>query len=99
LRLKLDSVFTQHNLLAYVSGHEHTLQVLKSKGKHLHLVSGFGMENHAESLTTGDNTIFALLAPGFMRLDFLKDESVRLSIIEAAKDSANRIEIFSMKLR
>ena len=99
MKMKLDSVLVRYQPVAYVSGHEHTLQVLKSKGKCFYLISGYGIETHSESLTAGDNTIFARLAPGFMRLDFLTDGSIRLGVIEAAEDSASDVEVFSMKLR
>lgn len=99
MRLKLDSVLSQHTPVAYAAGHEHTLQVLDRKAHHYYIVSGKGIQKHTEGLTHGDNTIFADRSAGFMRIDFARNGSVRLGVIEANGDSVNGMEVFSMMLR
>lgn len=98
LRRRLDSVLTVHRPVAYVSGHDHTLQILKPVNGYYHLVSGYGMKGHSSALTVGERTIFARRAPGFMRMDFLTDGRVSVRVFEVSDDADGR-EIFSMKLR
>lgn len=99
MKTALDSIFSLYNIAVYAAGHEHTLQILKSKLRHVYLVSGYGIASHSESLTVEENTVFARLAPGFMRLDYLSNGLFRLSVIEAVEGEENGVEIFSMKLR
>lgn len=97
MRMKLDSVLSQHNVLIYAAGHEHTLQVMNKRAHHYYLVSGNGIQNHSEALTTGKNTLLASRYEGFMRVDFSINGSVRLGVISL--EGNKRREIFSMMLR
>lgn len=99
MRISIDSVLSIHPPIIYAAGHEHTLQILEPKTGYYHLISGFGMKNHISPLTTGENTIFARLAPGFMRIDFVKSGFVRLAVFEVKENPNNIEEIFSMPLR
>ncbi|MBC8042715.1 MAG: hypothetical protein IAF08_04645 [Rhizobacter sp.] len=104
LKLRLDSVMTAHPPLAYSSGHEHTLQVLKSNSSYFYLVSGDGMAGHFDQpLTTGDDTVFAHEFPGFMRIDFLRTGRIRLSVVEPSSErgaaNVKAVEVFSMWLK
>lgn len=99
LRSKLDSVLSLHSPVVYAAGHEHTLQVLDKTTHYYHIVSGKGIQKHDEGLTYGENTIFAHRTAGFMRLDFAKNGSIRLGVVEAVQGSDNGEEVFSMFLR
>jgi calcineurin-like phosphoesterase family protein len=96
MKKNLEEVFSRNPPLVYAAGHEHVLEVLKSPGRYLLLVSGYGTSKHDPSLTTGENTIFAHRYPGFMRLDLLRDGRVRLGVIEPIDDSGEPTEVFSM---
>lgn len=99
LRVKIDSVLSSSSPIAYVSGHEHTLQVLNRVAHHYYLVSGKGIQQHDEALTYGENTIFAHRGAGFMRIDVSLSGAVRLGVIEATEAHGNGVEVFSMMLR
>jgi hypothetical protein len=94
MRRRLDSVFTEAPILAYVAGHEHALQVLSGKSKGLNIVSGKGIVKHTEALTTGWNTIAATRNTGFQRMDILLDGRIRLGMIDCSSGIAE--EVFSM---
>jgi hypothetical protein len=99
LRMRLNSILAVHPPLAYVSGHEHTLQILRPKTGYHYIVSGYGMQGHNSAVTTGENTLFASRrAPGFMRMDLLMDGGVHVRVIEAG-DAEGGEEIYSIKLR
>ncbi|MEE9187337.1 MAG: metallophosphoesterase, partial [Bacteroidota bacterium] len=70
LKTRIEGVLSEHPPLAYVAGHEHNLQVLRGSGPYLVVISGSGAYGHMPTLTVGDNTLFAYLHPGFVRLDF-----------------------------
>ncbi len=97
MRTSLDSLLSLHDVVAYASGHEHTLQVIKNRARHFYLVSGNGIVQHSEALTTGKNSLFASRAEGFMRLDVGRNGAVRLAVISTADGDA--AEVFSMMLR
>ncbi|MHB1050075.1 MAG: metallophosphoesterase [Bacteroidota bacterium] len=98
LRFRLDSTLSLHPPLAYSAGHEHTLQILEPRSGYYHLVSGHGMSGHHAALTTGENTIFARRAPGYMRLDIFRNGGVRVSVVESGT-GADGTEIFSIRIR
>jgi len=98
LRHRLDSVLSIHRPIAYASGHEHSLQILKPANGFHYLVSGYGMKSHSSALRTGEGTLFARRAPGFMRLDFFADGRVCVRVFEVSENE-DGTEIFSMMLR
>jgi hypothetical protein len=98
LRRRLDSTLSLHPPLAYVSGHEHTLQILEPRSGYYHLVSGHGMSGHHAALTAGENTIFARRAPGFMRMDIFKSGGVIVRVVESGPAAGGTV-IFSIRLR
>ncbi|GAB4294611.1 MAG: hypothetical protein Kow0098_16280 [Ignavibacteriaceae bacterium] len=85
----MKKVLVNHRNVIYVSGHEHSLQVLKSDGRILQLVSGSGIYGHQNPVTTSENTIFAGAVPGFMAITFCKDKSIVLEIIEVEDKNGN----------
>lgn len=98
LRRRLDSTLSLHQPLAYVSGHEHTLQILEPRTGYYHLVSGYGMSGHRAALTAGENTMFARRAPGYMTMEFFRSGIVVVRVIEAG-DETQGTEIFSIRIR
>lgn len=99
LRVRLDSTLAVNPPLAYISGHDHALQILSPTSGFHYLVSGNGLQRHHSALTTGENTLFASRrAPGFMRMDLLTDGSVHVRVIEAG-DAEGGEEIYSLTLR
>ncbi len=80
----VDSVLSLYPRALYVSGHDHTVQVLRNSEERFFIVSGNGVEKHDESLTSGDDTMIATREKGFIRLDLLRNGSVRLGVISAA---------------
>ena len=96
MRKSIDSVLTLYPPLAYVAGHEHTLQVLKGSKKYFALVSGNGISAHSSALTTAPSTLFADRKAGFMRIDF-GDEPV-LRIFQPTEEGEG-VEVFRMFLK
>ena len=69
-------------LLIYVSGHEHSLQVLKGDIADYLLVSGAAASRKVTEVSSGDNTLFAHQHTGFMAVDFFTDRKVLLRVVE-----------------
>ena len=89
--------------LAYAAGHDHSLQVFRSRtGPRYTMVSGLGATSRTSEVGTASNTLFAHANPlhtGFMQMDFLRSGAVRLSVMEASADNPGvGTEVFSMML-
>ncbi len=69
-------------LLIYVSGHEHSLQVLKGEIADYLLVSGAAASRKVTEVSSGENTLFAHQHTGFMAVDFFGDGKVLLRVVE-----------------
>ena len=86
--------------LAYAAGHDHGLQVFRSDiGPPFVLVSGFGSRGRASEVGSDSRTLFAHANadhPGFMQIDFLRDGSARLAVIEYAGDDLPPVEVYSI---
>lgn len=81
LRGALVEAFTREPPLVYVAGHEHGLEVHRGPGARYALVSGAGSSGKISRLYPRDGTLFAVAAPGFMRVDAYRDGRVYLSVI------------------
>lgn len=81
MRRAFDSVFIEHPPLVYAAGHEHALQVLRGTSARYLLVSGAGIYGHVSRVAWLDRTRYAASRSGYMRLDVLRDGSVRLAVI------------------
>ena len=80
---QLKEVFAVRKPLIYAAGHEHSLQVLEGKDAVGYiLVSGAGSISKLTPVGHGENTLFAHHHLGFMSVDFLKDGSVWIYVIE-----------------
>lgn len=97
MRAMLDTAFIVRAPLAYAAGHEHNLEVLKGETADYLLVSGGGHYDHASSTGWRDETMFAVEAGGFMRLDVLESGRVRLGVITVDATGAGT-EVFSSYL-
>jgi hypothetical protein len=80
---QLKEAFAVRKPLIYAAGHDHSLQVLEMReAVEYILVSGAGSISKLSSVRHSDNTLFAHLHEGFMSVDFLKDGSVWIYVIE-----------------
>lgn len=80
---ELLSVLQEKPPLAFAAGHEHDLQVLEGgKAAKYILVSGAGSKTMLTTATHHSDTLFSHLHPGFMALDFMKNGTVLLRIVE-----------------
>jgi hypothetical protein len=83
---RMEAVLSKYNNIIYASGHEHSLQVIEGINNNIYLVSGYGTAVHSNTLSYGDKSIFSVLSPGFIQLDFLKDKSIRLAVFTINKN-------------
>jgi len=81
LRTALQAAFAQDPPLVYAAGHEHGLEVHRGSGARYTLVSGAGSPGHLSALHPSDETLFAMSANGFMRVDAYRDGRVLLTVI------------------
>ena len=86
LRDSLELVFRDAPPLAFLSGHDHGLQVLSGGGVRHVLVSGSGSYDHNNAVKRLDSTRYASARPGFMRVDVLGDGRVRLGVLTVQAD-------------
>lgn len=66
--------------MLYAAGHEHNLQVFRRDPARYQLVSGGGIYNHTTRVRAITGTRYTRRASGYMRLSFLRDGRVRLSV-------------------
>jgi hypothetical protein len=86
--------FDQAPPALYAAGHDHNLQVIRSRPAKLLLVSGAGIYGHTSEVTRIKGTLFARDASGYARLDIPRSGPARLAIIQV--DAAGRgREVFS----
>jgi hypothetical protein len=90
MRDALAGAMRGHWPLAWASGHEHVLQVIESSAWGRVLVSGAGIYGHVTYVRGVPGSLFGAARPGFMRIDFLRDGSRRLSVIEVGRDGGYR---------
>lgn len=78
----LNEVLKENKPLFYAAGHDHSLQVMEGESVDYILVSGAGSIPRIMPVGDAENTLFAHSHPGFMVLDILADERVKLQVIE-----------------
>jgi len=98
MREAIGGVFKTSTPLAYAAGHEHNLQVIQRKGAEYLLVSGTGFFGHTSRTAPDENTLFARVASGFMRLDFSVTGEVRLAVV-VVDVQGNAREAFSKMVK
>ena len=79
----------------FVSGHDNSLQYLKSRGQHF-VVSGSGAKRTA---TSKKNAIFSYGQKGFSKIDFYQDGSSFLSFFVSNEDGTEGTEVFRTKIK
>ena len=97
MRAMFDTAFVVDPPLVYAAGHEHNLEVLAGETADYLLVSGGGYYDHASSTGWRDETLFAVEAGGFMRLDVLVTGRVRLGVV-TVDATGTGTEVFSSYL-
>ncbi len=95
LRSKLLAAMSAFPPLAYVSGHDHGLQVMR-EGSRYFLVSGSASKK--EPMGHGNRSLFSEGNHGFMCVDVMTDGSVYLTVVHFKKDGA-RLPDVSFRLR
>jgi hypothetical protein len=97
MRKDLQAALGANPPLAYISGHDHSLQVLRGGGI-AYLVSGGGIYGNETPVTAISETLFAEEASGFMKIDVLIDLRARLAVYRT--DGTGRAEeVYSLWLR
>ena len=67
---RIEEIFWNNPPLIYAAGHDHSLQIIDSKGEvGAHIVSGAGAPERVSTVTNIPGTIFAHAAPGFIVVD------------------------------
>ena len=95
LKDDLESILKQHSGVVFASGHEHALQILEGVNDNVYVVSGSGIWGHVEeSLTEGEDTIFAGQHEGFIILDYFSDGKIKLSAIKVLNKAGMRPKRF-----
>jgi hypothetical protein len=98
MRATFDSAFAVHRPLLYAAGHDHGLQVFRGGGAHYSLVSGGGVYGHTSPVTRRPNTLLAMRASGFMRLDVVASTGrERLSVFTVDASGAAQ-EVYALWL-
>ena len=97
MRAMFDTAFVINPPLVYAAGHEHNLEVLAGETADYLLVSGGGYYDHASSTGWRDETLFAVEAGGFVRLDVLVTGRVRLGVV-TVDATGTGTEVFSSYL-
>jgi hypothetical protein len=98
MRATFDSAFATHRPLLYAAGHDHGLQVFRGGGARYSLVSGGGVYGHTGPVTRRPNTLLAMRASGFMRLDVVAATGrARLSVFTVDGSGAAR-EVYTLWL-
>jgi hypothetical protein len=86
----LDAAFLTSPPAAYVSGHDHGLQVIETAPGRYQLVSGSGYYGHVDFVWPVDGTQVALAKSGFMRLDVALDGRLRLGVLTVDRNGTAR---------
>ncbi|MEP6711242.1 MAG: metallophosphoesterase [Ferruginibacter sp.] len=82
----VQNVIKGHPNVIYVSGHEHTLQMIQDSGYN-YIVSGSGSKT--SRVSKSKNTLFASSDNGFVTLEISKNKNVRASFYTVLGDSVN----------
>ena len=97
MRAALESAMRVDPPLAFVSGHEHNLQLLEGTSARWIVVSGGGIHGHATAVRRLDATLFAAARSGYIRLDVQSDGRVRLGVIVVSDEGEGK-EVYARDL-
>ncbi len=90
MRAALDSVFACYPPVLYASGHEHTLQLIDRGRPPLLAVSGAGIFGHTGFVAGISGSRPALSQAGFMRLDVLANDRLRLGVLTVTRNGGTQ---------
>jgi len=90
MRDALWGALAAHPPLAWAAGHEHALQVIESERYGRVLVSGAGIYDHEGHVAAVAGSLYQASRAGYQRIDFLRDGTRRLGVVEVAKDGSSR---------
>lgn len=82
MRRQLEDAMAEAPPLLFAAGHDHSLQVFRGPTARFSVVSGSGTIDHQTNIGWKPATLYASSAAGYMRVDVLQDQSIRLSVIE-----------------
>jgi hypothetical protein len=80
MRAEILRALAPHPPMLYASGHDHNLQVFRGPVAAYSVVSGAGTNGHQAPVGWTASTLYAVAAPGFMRVDVDRSGRVRLSV-------------------
>ncbi|MCH8033068.1 MAG: metallophosphoesterase [Bacteroidetes bacterium] len=96
---EMENVLSKYSGIIYASGHEHAIQIIDGVGDNTYVVSGSGIyDYHTDSIGDGDDTIFAGEYEGFVLIDLLKDNRIRLTVIKVMNIKGDTDTTFTMWL-
>ena len=96
---EMENVLSKYSGIIYASGHEHAIQIIDGVGDNTYVVSGSGIyDYHTDSIGDGDDTIFAGEYEGFVLIDLLKDNRIRLTVIKVMNIKGETDTTFTMWL-
>ncbi|RFS18948.1 hypothetical protein DVR12_25405 [Chitinophaga silvatica] len=78
----VEDALKPHGPVVFVSGHDHTLQLIKDKGND-YIVSGSGAKNNR--VYKGPKSLFATTENGFSAIELLSDSTLRVNYYVAEK--------------
>ncbi|UZR93374.1 ShlB/FhaC/HecB family hemolysin secretion/activation protein [Chondrinema litorale] len=90
-----EDIFSQHDNLMYVSGHDHSLQYLPKDSTHL-IISGGGSK--IDYINKNGKAAFAAGVKGFGRIDFYDDGDVWLTFYTPEEDGSTGKVLYRRKL-
>ena len=96
---EMENILSKYSGIIYASGHEHAIQIIDGIGDNTYVVSGAGIyDYHTSSIGIGDDTIVAGEYEGFVILDLLMDDRIRLTVSRVINKSGDTETTFTMWL-
>ena len=95
---RTEQVFLRNPPLIYAAGHDHNLQIIKSKGEvGAHIVSGAGAPERVSTVTNLPQSIFAHAAPGFVVVDIGQRNGQSAVVLRVVENGFEQ-PVFEMEL-
>ena len=95
---RTEQVLRRNPPLIYAAGHDHNLQIIKSKGEvGAHIVSGAGAPERISTVTNIPQSIFAHAAPGFIVVDIGQRNGEPVVVLRVLENGFER-PVFEMDL-
>lgn len=95
---RMRDVFLRNPPLIYAAGHDHSLQIIESRGEvGAHIVSGAGAPERISTVTHLPESIFAHAAAGFVVVDFGSRDGESVVVLRVIENGSER-PVFEMDL-